>query len=180
MPGCKRVARKGKPFCSRCTMIGKTEELRDALPGMTRSEAKIATFKEVYGTEAKERNVVVVEDPNVTSTVFVQSKQDYYTRRQVCIKVGVSPTTLQRWERKGYVPMPMKVAHSGQLLYTDELIQKITEYKNLAFTPQVQNTANQAPSPGRFRPTGKGKFTIGKKVEKTVARNLNFGRGGLL
>jgi DNA-binding transcriptional MerR regulator len=63
-----------------------------------------------------------------------------YTRAQFADKLTemdhpVSVSTVYRWEKQGRIPKPKKLAHSGELLYTDENVKAALAFMQLTIEP---------------------------------------------
>jgi DNA-binding transcriptional MerR regulator len=99
----------------------------------------------------------------------------YYNRREVALLIGVSPTTICRWEGKGATPPPFRVAHSNQLFYTEELVQKIKQYATLV--EQVRIPSNPIAQAAR----AVSNKSLSRISEKAVSIKIRgFRRGNLL
>jgi hypothetical protein len=98
----------------------------------------------------------------------------HYTRKQVSQMVGVSPTTIIRWERKGVIPLPKRFAHNNQLIYTDEIITAIKEYASQIIVTQYVPLPPKTPQELAARGTTTRKtFKINKKLERAVAQRVS-------
>lgn len=136
------------------------------------------------------RTGVVSEDGNVVLREKIASdlepqidalpEGNYYTRRQVAQMCGVSVTSICRWERKGKIPAPKKLVHNNQLLYTDEHVQLIKDYKSqqaeIIYQPSTPKSAQEEAA----KDITKKAFTVNKKLERAVSSSLgNFSIGKL-
>lgn len=163
--GCTRFARKNSILCSRCTIKSVEANLRDTLPGL--------------------ENEVITNEPFIASTPTIQSpkpeasktetpidaSKGYYTRKQVAKLLGVSPTSICRWEVKGKTPPPKRQVYNNQLVYTEAHVQLLKEF----MTQQV--TIDLVPAPERQRAqaakgVAKKTFKLSKGLERTVASRL--------
>ena len=187
----RRVCRAGSALCSRCTGKGIVQELRDTLPGLEvkREILPLRETRNVTGPvnpPVSDTNVGNVYQHPTSATTFIGvdlgagkdktaiTRVTYYTRREVSELVGVSPTSICRWEQKGKVLPPLRIAHSGQLLYTQEHIDKIKEYMSQIVI--VQNTPKLATQDGQQHVAAKiatkKVFKINKGMERAVATRL--------
>src|SRR5208282_5571183 len=81
---------------------------------------------------------------NGDSVIKVTTDGPTYNRRQVSKMLGVSQTSILRWEKKGKVPQPYKLAHSGQCVYTDENVEILRKYMTQTYVaPAPQLTDEQ-------------------------------------
>lgn len=54
------------------------------------------------------------------------SGSDLYTRKQIMEIVGITMSRLLWWDRKGYIPKPIRWGPmNAELLYTEEMLEKI-------------------------------------------------------
>lgn len=98
-----------------------------------------------------------------------------YTRREVSEIFDISPSTISRWERKGKIPLPIRVVHSNQYIYTDKHIEEIKKYIELV--DLFQSTPATPLSQAGKTMTSK---SISRRLERAVASRIRFGRGNLL
>jgi DNA-binding transcriptional MerR regulator len=70
-----------------------------------------------------------------------------YTMSQVVEKTNLSKSTLVRWEDRGIIPQPKRKVRTKARVYTDEIIKKIIEYRDL----------EEEPPSKPFRPTARKK-----------------------
>lgn len=196
----RRVVRRGKPFCSRCTIKGVVEEQRSVLPGVdiTKEQATASGFllsedaigariinhadvqESAEGYTISNSNVDVVNAPIGIDRIQLPPKS--YTRKQVCKLLEIGVTTLCRWEKKGYTPQPPRMIRTRTCVYSQELVEEIKKFRDATYTPPISSNSlaeSEEARPGVFRPPKKGQF-VGKKLERTVASKLNFGRSTLL
>lgn len=99
----------------------------------------------------------------------------YYTRRAIADSVGVSPTTICRWEAKGAIPPPLKSPHDNRLYYTEEHLAKAKEYATLVEQVKISPIAHTAKALGGN--------SLSRLTEKAVSLKIGrstFRRGGLL
>jgi len=54
---------------------------------------------------------------------------------QVVEKTNLSKSTLVRWEDRGIIPRPKRKVRTKARVYTDEIIKKIIEYRDLEEEP---------------------------------------------
>jgi MerR-like DNA binding protein len=97
----------------------------------------------------------------------------HYTRKQVSRMVGVSPTTICRWEAKGATPLPKRFAHNNQLIYTDEIVAAIKEYANQVVDGFAAPSTVRTPQELAAKGVGKKTFKINKRLEKVVSLRIN-------
>lgn len=181
----RRVARQGSVFCSRCSGKELQNNLRDTLPGMPveRQDSPKVEKMETFSTgDPDESNVDLHSDednsdaPLVLSpdAIELQPGQKTYTRSQVAELLGISCTTLCRWERKGRIPQPLRMLHNKQCIYTDEIIQAAREYLNQSYVPP--STSGPTTPEGRLIYASKKTIKINRRLEKAVASRLGFTR----
>jgi MerR HTH family regulatory protein len=116
---------------------------------------------------------VYTNDEGTESSV-VYTPGSHYTRKQVSQMVGVSPTTIIRWERKGATPLPKRFAHNNQLIYTDEIVAAIKEYASQIIVTQYVPLPPKTPQELAARGTTTRKtFKINKKLERAVAQRVS-------
>lgn len=161
---CGRYAREGSTLCSRCSFKDVEANLRDVLPGLSPPPAsQVKGFLQSTPSPSNGPDPVI-EDGSI--------KQ--YTRPQVAKILGVRPNTLARWEKKGKTPAPVKIVHSGQYLYSQELVNHLKEYVTLrehVIHPVVNPTVKAAKEV-------QGKvFKPNKRLERTVSSRLSIGSG---
>lgn len=186
----RRVCRKGSALCSRCTGTGIQTELRDALPGMEVQKHEVIKFPvvevtsvEVNGQQIPNENLefdnISQQDATVDYIASLDPTGKYYTRRQVAQILGVSTTSICRWEQKGKTPQPMKVVRTGQLFYSEEHLEKLKEFMNtvviVQHQPRPETPENQQHDAAKF--VAKKTFKLNRGIEKAVS--LQLGRGGL-
>ena len=68
-----------------------------------------------------------------------------YTWKEVCQKTGISKSTIVRWEEKEYVPRPKRLASNKARIWTDEILQKIIDFRDREEEPPSK------PVPGKKR-----------------------------
>ena len=66
-----------------------------------------------------------------------------YQMKEVIEKTKVSKSTLVRWEQKGIFPKPRRRARTKARIYTDEHIQKITEYRDRTEEPPADHPSKK-------------------------------------
>jgi DNA-binding transcriptional MerR regulator len=103
----RRKARRNSSICSRCSINRFKESLRDTLP----------------------QNEFIGSD-----TTVLQAGQKYYSRNEVANLLGVSHSTIARWEAKGATPKPD--IYNNQYVYTEEIFHKIVDYAEQQVTQQ--------------------------------------------
>ena len=54
---------------------------------------------------------------------------------QVVEKTNLSKSTLVRWEDRGIIPRPKRKVRTKARIYTDEIVKKIIEYRDLEEEP---------------------------------------------
>ena len=160
----RRVARIDDVFCSRCSGRGLAEKLRDPLPGQEISE------------EVKEVHPSSLHAPTFKEELMEGDRP--LSRRDVSRLLGVSPTTIGRWERKGYVSPAKRYPYSNQCLYTHEQVNEIKQFMMQNYVAQEARIESQENAPrekgSRPRPT-----SINRRLERMVARSLNSSAGKL-
>lgn len=193
---CTHQARKGQAYCSRCTTKAIQEKLRDTLPGVISA----ATPKPVAETTGDGRGPSELEQnkddartdtenvhvspslSNEPSPVEITGKQ--YTRKEAAKLIGIGYTTLMKWEKKG-VCRPRHIAFGNKYIYSEDEIEKARVYKNseIPFDPTSPSTTEGTPRAGTLDSFAKqrgAKFALGKKVEKSVAKQLGSIGGRLV
>lgn len=105
-----------------------------------------------------------------------------FTRAEVCRLIGIRPKTLGNWEKKGKVPLPRKLVHNNQYVYTDENIRAIREFMTAEVILVASPTKSSPPKASTLdEATSKLSIKSSKKVERTVAARLStFHRGPLI
>lgn len=171
----RRVARVDSPYCSRCTAKGMVNQLRDTLPGMpAQPPAQLVDNRSGYPPLTHPIPPPPPLPLPVAETVPPPPAEKYYTRTEVADIIGVSNMTLIRWERKGAIPQPQRVAHNNRCVYTKEMVDMALNYKNATYTPPPP----PAPPPGTpgtpaaLIRTSKVAAKFDRKLEKAVARRL--------
>lgn len=122
----------------------------------------------------------------------VPGTQRYYSRKQVAEMIGASTSSISRWEAKGVTPLPKKLVHSGQYVYTEDHIVKMRAYMTAQETvtpiqrisrsrikkegiqeqePEEQNPNTFNLSVSKIKNLGKGNST-NKKLNRVVAARL--------
>lgn len=182
----RRYARQGQAYCSRCTATDFTNDLRDVLPGaitaaMDTLKCDTPELREQYRTGTLPPSIIVFEAPPVreepqgfiSSESQIDLKTVTYTRSQASEIIGVSPTTLLRWEKKGRIPMPARLVHTNHVLYTEEIIKAAVEYKNQQYVAPT-TSSDTIQNPHVFNPKN---IKLSRKIERTVANRMgNLGR----
>ena len=156
-----RRARQGTTICSRCSFKKVRESLRDTLPGMS------VTNQTQDLEEGEEQQI---EDPNNRVTEVIAPGQHQYTRKQVADMIGVSPTTISRWEAKGATPLPRRLAHNNQYVYTDDLVHQILDYAEKQL--QVQRTPIERAARRSARSFGKAERAVATRIKSIGGRGL--------
>lgn len=186
--GCTRFARKNSILCSRCTIKSVEANLRDTLPGLEMESGLKVEFSPAGNLPLEDFKLDYnkrVDTAIVTSTLSKEQALDlltiknqvhseskgYYTRKQVAQLLGVSPTSICRWEIKGKTPPPKRQVYNNQLVYTEAHVQLLKEF----MTQQV--TIDLVPAPERQRAqaakgVAKKTFKLSKGLERTVASRL--------
>lgn len=178
---CKhRVARIGEVFCSRCTGKGLQNDLRSTLPPSMLPVPKVTTFSTGDQNESgsNNNNTKFVESRSDSSSEsnLTSNQESNYTRSQVADILGISPTTLCRWERKGKIPQPKRIAHSNQCIYSQTLFEIAKEYMSKEYIPPPVAVDPANPST-RLQMASKKSVKINKRAESAVASRIgNFGR----
>lgn len=180
---CTHQARKGQVYCSRCTTKAIQEKLRDTLPGMKpAAPAKQVVEKQESPQQPLDLGVEIdreyPEDPHAR---YVEKQ---YSRKQAAKLIGVSQTTLIKWEKKG-VCSPRHIAFGNRYIYSEEEIEKARVYRDsyLPINSAPSTAGGGATSPSTldsFAKQRSAKFALGKKVEKSVAKQLGTIGGRLV
>lgn len=164
----KRAARLNGPYCSRCTASGMVNNLRDTLPGLPTSTEIQETISDIQHSE------LLSNSPPPTSLMVHDEVQvppkDVFTRSQAAGILGISATTLLRWEKKGVIPTPRRFSHNNQCVYTKEMIEIASRYKNSVYVPPPSLAAPSGTPEAIPRAVRIGK--LDKSLEKAVARRL--------
>ena len=161
---CKhRVCRKGSSLCSRCTGKSIQQELRSTLPGLE-VKRDIIPLRQV-----KQEEVVFP-----TATILQDAQGKHYSRKEVATLLGVSPTSICRWEQKGKTQLPVKLMRTGQLIYTEEHLAKLKEFMSqveiVHYEQKPDNPENQQEKAAKI--VTKKVFKINKGIERAVASRL--------
>ena len=61
-----------------------------------------------------------------------------YTMSEAVEKTKLSKSTLVRWEDSGIIPRPKRKVRTKARIYTDEIIRKIIEYRDLVEDPPAK------------------------------------------
>lgn len=168
----RRICRRGSALCSRCTVRGIERTLRDTLPGMEVEEKQIEKPSEWVGREIlshteKPKNTIINEIQEV-----IDPTQLRFNRRQVAKILGVSPTSIYRWEIKGAVPMPKKMSRTGQCFYTEDDIKTLQAYKDESYI--LSTAVARTPQERAARAVVKKTFSINKGMERAVSQRINL------
>lgn len=169
----RRAAREGSTLCSRCSYSKQETSLRDTLPGLKPPtgtvEAGIAAVAMTMNSSQLPSKLLYSKEEIIPDSSLKQ-----YTRQQVCKIIGVAPNTLSRWEKRGKTPAPMKVAHSGQYVYSQELLDHlkayVTKYEQVIH-PMIDPTVKAA------KEVQTKTFKPNKKLERAVSSRLSIGGG---
>lgn len=174
----RRIAREGSPYCSRCTASGMVNNLRDTLPGLPTKEVDVELLRRSVNTISPQPDEYCVTENNgecVSTDPRCMHNQPepattkkVYTRSEVAKLLGVSASTLVRWEKKGVIPPPSRITHNNQCVYTEEMIEIGKKYKEASYLPPISTVPG---SPGVLPRTVKS-ARIDRKLEKAVARRL--------
>jgi transcription initiation factor TFIIIB Brf1 subunit/transcription initiation factor TFIIB len=70
----------------------------------------------------------------------VKLEKKRYQRKEVAKLVGVTENTIQRREKAGKVPKPIKVVHSGDVYYTPDLVKAHLEFQEA----EIRSESTQA------------------------------------
>jgi MerR-like DNA binding protein len=184
----RRWARLGQVYCSRCSGKDHVNNLRDVLPGLL-----VPPQDELEGITRPDRSISVVHVPIKEvkleidmPTLEVESEtitsldgQKVYTRKQASKMVGVSSTTLCRWENKGKIPQPRRLVHSKQVLYTEELIAIAKEYMSQEYIPPASVSPTPSTPTGRLPFAIKKGMKVNRRLERAVANRIGAGRSTL-
>jgi transcriptional regulator with XRE-family HTH domain len=130
----------------------------------------------------REEEMIIGMDPAIQGseeTVYSFDGQKVYTRKQVARMLGVSSTTLCRWENKGKIPQPRRLMHSKQCLYTEEIVAAAKEYKNQEYIPPVNVSSAQSTVTGRLPFAIKKGMKVNRRLERAVANRIGTGRSTL-
>lgn len=166
----RRKSREDSVYCSRCTASGMVENLRDTLPGLPKEVMPRALNKSpMYPTLDTPKSDVTIQTSNMLTPPSPAEK--IYTRSDAAKIIGVSPTTLMRWERGGKIPQPRKLAYGNQCAYTDEIVKAAQAYKESYYQPEHVVVPVTPGTPDQLRQTSRA-IKIDRRIEKTVARKL--------
>lgn len=100
----------------------------------------------------------------------------YRTRNETAALLGISATSICRWEQKGKTPRPVQFTRGGPLYYSEEHIQKMREHMSQTLVIHQQGTSeNQQEKAAKV--VAKKVFKVNKGLERAVAMRL--GRSGL-
>jgi DNA-binding transcriptional MerR regulator len=66
-----------------------------------------------------------------------------YTMSEVVEKTKLSKSTLVRWEERGIIPRPKRKVRTKARIYTDEIINKIIEYRDLVEEPPPKSVKSK-------------------------------------
>jgi transcriptional regulator with XRE-family HTH domain len=169
--GCGRQARRGSDYCSRCSATKMVENLRDRLPGLpTDVIEQRVDEQEIEDVQEPTPDNRDASDPGNSIPPNVHGTR--YTRAQIAEIVGVSCTTLNRWEKKGRTPQPIRTTHNNQVLYTEEMLKAIIEYKNAEYVPPPVASIPGTPEAMSPRTVNKS-VKINKRMERAVARSIS-------
>jgi DNA-binding transcriptional MerR regulator len=180
----QRQARKNSTVCSRCSFKKVRESLRDTLPNMPITNREYSKQIEhatdcsmntdgVECTCGAGLEEVDIEDANNRTTETIMPGVDQYTRAQVSEMIGVSPSTIFRWEAKGATPLPMRLASNNQYVYTEEILHKICDYAEQMLLVEKKTPIERA---ARMSSKNAGKA---ERAVATAMKNLG-GRGSIL
>lgn len=106
----RRKARHNSGVCSRCSVTEFKESLRSTLPEITTTN-QLDLFLEPLPSGTK-----------------------YYSRGEIADLLGISRSTIARWEEKGVTPLPTVIAN--QYVYTEEIFHKIVDYAEQQLSQQ--------------------------------------------
>lgn len=62
---------------------------------------------------------------------------------EVVEKTKLSKSTLVRWEERGIIPRPKRKVRTKARIYTDEIIKKIIEYRDLVEEPPLKSVKSK-------------------------------------
>lgn len=195
--GCGRYARKGSTLCSRCSFKQQEADLRDTLPGLNpptgSAEAATAAHEilaENHGLDpgvlyarvipAHVRVIPAHESEKRPYKAYLDGEQipsssiKQYTRKQVSREIGVAVNTISRWEKKGKTPAPLKIAHSGQYVYTQEHLDWLKAY--VSRMEQVIHPIADPTVKAAKEVQGKT-FKPNKRLERAVSSRISLGGG---
>lgn len=187
----RRVCRTGSTLCSRCTGKQIQQELRSTLPGFEPlpvrrivnpdvpkpMEGQASDVVDEVHTYSSYEERVAKEGPYATTlpgVPVVDNTVICFTRKQVARMLGVSPTSIVRWEQKGLTPTPLKLAHNGKLLYTQEIVDKIREFisQTVVVTHPTQPVTMDGQQSQAARAAQKKVFKINRGLERAVSSRL--------
>lgn len=150
----RRKARRNSGVCSRCSISEFKEGLRSTLPdSLTTND------------EGIESSLDYDQDVNIINLVG----QKYYTRGAVANLLGISRSTLARWEEKGATPLPLSI--NNQYVYTEEIFHKIVDYA------EQQVSQQRSPIERAAKLSGK---SFGKAERAVATRIRSIGGRGIL
>lgn len=156
----QRQARRNSVNCSRCSVSRLKQELRSTLP-MEPDPNQMNLFVEP---------IEEIEDAANPITQIIQPGEKQYTRNYIAQAIGVSPSSIARWEKKGATPMPFRLPDLTYI-YTEEIFHKIIDYAEL----QKQHQRSPIERAAKLSSKSFG------RAERAVARTIrNFGGRGVL
>lgn len=171
----RRWAREGTAYCSRCNAKDLINNLRDTLPGMPVQEKPTELDKH-------QEELLYIDPEKRTKLVYADSVldeiKDGYSRAQVAEMIGVSCTTLCRWEKKGKIPQPKRLVHSNACIYSEEIVAAAREYKNQSYVPPSIPAVPGTPD-ARLPFAAKKTLKVNRKLERVVATRIGTGRSML-
>ena len=163
------VARRGSTLCSRCTQKGQIQKLRSTLPGVEPPELLHTRPDPVPDTPSEDNQLQLeIEAPVVTAL----PEGNTYNRKQVSKILGVSQTSICRWEKKGKTRPPLKHLASGKYIYTEEHLQElkkfITTFEQVQYAPPTEDQQKQTVA----KSIGRKSFKLSRGLERAVSARL--------
>ena len=181
--GCnRRVARINDVFCSRCSTKTLIQKNRDVIEENV-VEAKPAGYMPPPSTPPPNMPPGYMPPPASPppDALQVLSGVEQFSRRDVAKLIGVSPTSISRWEAKGLIPAAKRFAFSNQCLYTREQVEQIRAFKEQQYV--VRDAGKPAERIERVKLNPRLRAgSASKSLEKLVARQMSGmgGRSGLI
>ena len=155
----RRVVRKGSNRCSRCTLTNQFSSLRSTLPG---------------AIEQKQPVYAPPTDPPPPMESIQLPEGRTYNRKEVSLILGVSQTSIMRWERKGKTRMPLQHVASGKIIYTEEHLQELRTFMTQVqqIQQQAQPSEPAAQKQAAAKTIGRKTFKLNRGLERAVAGRL--------
>lgn len=179
----RRVARLNDVFCSRCSTKSLMQQNRDSVEGLV-DDAKPIEDSSIISDNMDSANFNSNPYPPPSTPppapLEVLANQEQFSRRDVSKIIGVSSTTIGRWEAKGLIPAAKRFAFSNQCLYTKDQVEQIKQFKKQMYAIREANTPAEHVERIKLNPKLRA-GSVSKKLERLVARSMSGqSRNGLL